>query len=183
MDKSTQTMIDNLAKNTGRTLEQWIAIIAAGSFVKHGEIVKNLKEQHGLTHGFANLIALKAKGSDAGSAKDEGELITQQYAGKEHLKPFLDKLLAVLHSFGPDVTIAPKKAYVSIRRSKQFAMLQPATKTRFEIGINLKSVEAKGRLVSVDAANAMCSHKINITHINDIDSEVIDWLRKAYEKA
>ena len=183
MDKGTQTMIDNLAKNTGKTLEEWITIVTTGSFSKHGEIVKYLKEHHALTHGFANLIALKAKGADAGSAKDEQELIAKQYVGKEHMKPILDKLLAELHSFGTDVSIAPKNAYVSVRRKKQFAMLQPATKTRFEIGVNLKGMEAKGKLLAVDAANAMCSHKINITDVKDIDAEVIGWLRQAYDKA
>lgn len=64
------TMIENLRKNTGKSLEEWIAIVKAGGFQKHGEIIKFLKESHGFTHGFANLVAHKAKGSDAGSAED-----------------------------------------------------------------------------------------------------------------
>ncbi len=66
IDKATQTMIENLHKNTGKTIEQWIAIVNKENFAKHGDMVKFLKEKHSLTHGFANLIAHKAKGSDAG---------------------------------------------------------------------------------------------------------------------
>ncbi len=75
MDKATQTMIENLHKNTGRTLEEWIAVVNKQSFAKHGEIISFLKTDHQLTHGFANLIAHKAKGSDAGSAANQDDLI------------------------------------------------------------------------------------------------------------
>jgi len=34
MDKATQTMIDNLQKNTGKTLEQWIDIVLTQKFEK-----------------------------------------------------------------------------------------------------------------------------------------------------
>lgn len=183
MDKGTQTMIDNLQKNTGKTLEQWISVVNHEEFSKHGEIVKFLKEKHSLTHGFANLIAHKAKGSDAGSAASEDELITKQYSGKEHFKPLYDKLMAEIQKFGKDIEIAPKNAYVSLRRKKQFAILQPATKTRFEIGINLKGHAAKGKLEAISAANSMCSHKINVADMKDIDKEVIEWLKTAYDNA
>ena len=183
MDKGTQTMIDNLYKNTGKTLEQWIDIVNKENFAKHGEIMKFLKETQGLSHGFANLVALKTKGSDAGSAENQDDLITKQYQGKEHLVPVYQKIMSEIKKFGNDIEIAPKNAYVSLRRKKQFALLQPATKTRFEIGIILKGQESKGKLEAINTANAMCSHKINIAEINDIDGEVIDWLKKAYENA
>ncbi len=180
IDKATQTMIDNLHKNTGKTLEQWTAIVNKENFAKHGEVVKFLKEKHSLTHGFANLIAHKAKGSDAGSAENQDDLIVKQYQGKEHLKPLYDKLMENIQQFGNDIEIAPKNAYVSLRRKKQFAILQPATKTRFEIGIILKGQAPEGKLEVVSTANAMCSHRINIAGINEIDKEVIDWIRKRH---
>ncbi|GIK21359.1 MAG: DUF4287 domain-containing protein [Ignavibacteriota bacterium] len=182
MDKATQTMIENLRKNTGKTLEQWIDIVKKQNFAKHGEIIKFLKEQHEFTHGFANLVAHKANESDAGPADNQDDLITKQYKGKEHLKPFYDKLISEIQSFGNDIEIAPKNAYVSLRRKKQFATLNPATKTRFEIGINLKGQEPKGKL-EPEKPNSMCTHKINLTDITNIDKEVIEWIKKAYENA
>ncbi|WP_316765351.1 DUF4287 domain-containing protein [Pedobacter frigiditerrae] len=182
MDKATQTMIDNLAKNTGQTLEQWIVIVTKENFVKHGEIIKFLKEAHGLTHGFANLIAHKAKGSDAGSTENPEELITKQYQGKENLKPFYDKLMGDISKFGEDIEISPKNSYVSLRRKKQFATLNPATKTRFEIGINLKGQEPSG-ILEAEKPNGMCSHKINLTDISEINEEVMGWVKIAYKNA
>lgn len=183
MDKATLTMIENLHKNTGKTLEQWADIVKKENFAKHGEIIKFLKDKHRLTHGFANLIAHKAKGSDADSAENKNDLIELQYKGKEHFKPLYEKLLYEIKAFGKDFEIAPKNAYVSLRRKKQFAILQPATKTRFEIGINLKGQEPKGKLEAINTPNAMCSHRINLSDIKDIDKEVIGWLKAAYDNA
>lgn len=182
MDKAALTMIENLKKNTGKTLEQWIDIVKSQNLEKHGEVIRYLKDTHGMTHGFANLIAHKAKGSDAASAGNQDELIIKQYKGKEHFKPVYDKLLSKILTFGKDIEIAPKNAYVSLRRKKQFATLNPASKTRFEIGINLKGQEPQGKL-EAEKPNAMCSHKINLADINEIDEEVLMWIRSAYEDA
>ncbi len=182
MDKAAQTMIENLHKNTGKTLEQWTEIVRSQNFAKHGDIIKFLKETQGLTHGFANLIAHKARGSDAGSAVNQEDLITKQYQGKEHFKSVYDKLLSEIQTFGKDIEIAPKNTYVSLRRKKQFAILTPATKTRFEIGINLKGQEPKGKL-EAEKPSSMCSHRINLSGLKDIDKEVFDWIKTAYENA
>ena len=178
-----QTMIDNLLKNTGKSLEEWIAIVRATGLEKHGEVLKFLKETHGFTHGFANLVAHKAKGSDAGSSEDPQQLVEQQYQGKEGLRPIYDKLIEAIQQFGPDVEIAPKNAYVSIRRKKQFALLQPSTKTRLDIGINLKGLESQGRLEKSGSFNAMCSHRVRTEKVEDVDAEVIGWLKAAYEQS
>ncbi len=183
MDKAAQTMIDNLYKNTGLTLDQWIQLVRKKNFEKHGQIMKYLKEEHSFTHGFANLVAMKARGADAGSVENKDDLIGLQYKGKEHFKAIYDQIISEIGKFPGEFEIAPKKAYVSLRRKKQFATLQPATKTRFEIGINLKGQEASGKLTAITSASAMCSHKINITRADELDREVIEWLRAAYEKA
>ena len=85
--------------------------------------------------------------------------------------------------FGGDFEIAPKNAYVSLRRKKQFAILQPVTKTRFEIGINLKGQIPRGKLEVINSPNAMCSHRINLADIKDIDREIISWLKMAFDNA
>ncbi len=183
MDQAEKTMIENLHKNTGKTLEQWITIVKQKNFAKHGEIIKFLKDEHSFGHGFANLVAHKARGSDAGSVEDTSSLIDKQYKGKEHFKPLYDKLLSEIMKFGADIEIAPKNAYVSLRRKKQFAILQPATKTRFEIGLNMKGQEPKGVLEKIITANSMCSHKINLNSDNDVSKEVLQWIKTAYEGA
>ncbi|HPG33846.1 MAG: DUF4287 domain-containing protein [Lentimicrobiaceae bacterium] len=183
MDQAEKTMLENLFRNTGKNLEQWIEIVLLQNFSKHGDIIRFLKEEYGFTHGFANMVAHKARQSDAGSVSDKSLLLENQYKGKEHYKTVFDLLINHIKGFGNDVEIAPKNAYVSLRRKKQFAILQPATKTRFEIGLNLKGQETTGELKAINTANAMCSHKINISSEADITEEVLEWIKKAYELA
>jgi predicted transport protein len=182
-DKAIQTMMDNLQKNTGKSLSEWIDMVKKLGFSKHGEIMAWLKGEQGLTHGFANMIALKARSADAGSADNPEDLIPAQYKGKDSLLPIYERLRAYIQSLGDDIEFAPKNAYVSVRRKKQFALLQPATKTRFDLGIQLKGQEATGKLQAAAGANAMCSHKMALAGIQDLDEEVYTWLKKAYEMA
>ena len=126
MDKTVVKMIENLKEKTGHSLDEWKEIIAAQKFAKHGEIVKFLKESHNVTHGYASEIALKVMGSDADSSADASEFIVSQYKGKEHLMAFYDKLIAEIQKFDGEFEISPKKTYVSLKRKKQFIILNPA---------------------------------------------------------
>jgi predicted transport protein len=182
MDKAVQSMIDNLKEKTGHSLDEWKKIITAQKLLKHGEIVKYLKETHQVTHGYASEIGLKFLGSDADSSSDTDALLENQYKGKEHLRPYYEKLIEAITNFGGDFKIEPKKTYVSLKRKKQFAVLNPASKTRFEIGFNLKGIEPKGKL-EAEKPNGICSHKINLADIKEIDKEVIDWIKKAFDLA
>ena len=181
MDDAAKTMIENLKKNTGKSLKDWIDIVHQQKIEKHKAIIDFLKSEHGFSYGFANLVALKARGSDAGSAKNTDDLISLQYKGKEQFIPLFEKLLKLIQNFGDDVEFAPKKAYVSLRRKKQFGCLNPATKTRFEVGLNLKGVESKGILE--DSKNSMFTHRINLKADTQEFSEVIIYLKEAYNKA
>lgn len=181
MDKKTEaTMSANLLKNTGKSIEEWIVIAKENAKGKHSETVKWLKETYDLGLFFADLIVHKANGTDSGSISED-ELIESQYKGKENLRPIYEQLLAYILSLGNDIEIAPKKAYVSLRRKKQFACLKPATKTRFELELIMKGQEATGILEAITGAGAMCTHRIKIESENEITPEVFQWIKKAYE--
>ena len=105
MDKALQTMINNMPEKTGKSLEDWTKILKVKNFAKHGEAVKFLKTEHGVTHGFANTIVTLSK-NDQSSSED---LLLNQYKGKESLKPIYDKLVSEISKFGNDITNTQKK--------------------------------------------------------------------------
>ena len=179
-ESQVETMIANLPVKTGKSLEQWIAVLDRKKLDKHGDIVKCLKTEHGVTHGFANLIAHRYR--DRGLAgRDPVEV---QYAGKKSaLRPIYDAVVGAARTLGDDVEIAPKKTYVSLRRNKQFALIQPSTQTRVDLGLNLKSVESTGRLETSGSFNAMVSHRVRLTQAADVDREIKRWLKAAYDAA
>jgi predicted transport protein len=176
-------MVANLAEKTGRSLDEWLAVARAGGETKHGAIVARLKGEHGLTHGYANLVAHRLlRESAAPSAGGEPDLVAAQYAGKEHLRPIYDRVLEVVGGFGDDIEVAPKKTYVSLRRGRQFAIVQPATKKRLDLGIDLREDVGSPRL-SGSAFSGMVSHKLGVESVAEVDDEVVGWLRRAYERA
>ena len=178
-----EKMIANLEKNTGKPLAHWIEVVKQSGLEKHGGMIKFLKEEHGFTHGFANLVAHKARQSDARSAENTDVLVDNQYSGKENLRPIYDALIAQVQKFGADIEIAPKKTYVSLRRKKQFALVQPSTKTRVDVGLNLKGVDPDGVLEESGSFNSMCTHRVRVTSEEDVNTQLIDWLKEAYEHA
>ena len=183
-DDALASMIANLEAKTGRSLDAWTRLAIASGTTKHGELVKRLKDEHGLTHGYANLVAHTALKSDAGALAETTDLVAAQYAGdKAALRPIYDAVRAVVQGFGDDVEIAPKKGYVSLRRSKQFAIVQPSTKTRVDLGLNLKGVNPEGRLEASGSFNAMVSHRVRLGAAAEVDAEVVAWLKRAYDAA
>jgi hypothetical protein len=182
-EQQLESMVANMKANTGKTLEEWVAIVKKSKLEKHGEIVGMLKADHGLGHGFANLVAHHARGSLAPAASDGNPAAGQYDGAKAALKPIYDKLVSICEGFGKDVELLPKKGYVSLRRSKQFATIHPSTATRVDLGIKLAGVATKGRLEAAGSWNGMVTHRVRLEKVGDVDAELKAWLKQAYEAA
>jgi len=180
-EEMAASMIANLEEKTGKDLNGWLEITQASGLEKHGQIVKLLKSDHGMTHGYANMVAHETLrvGQDQPT---ESDLVENQYSGaKAGLRPIYDALIAKISKFGPDLEVAPKKAYVSLRRNKQFGIIQPSTKTRVDVGINLKGTEPTERLETSGSFNAMVSHRVRLSGADEVNPELVAWLKKAYK--
>ena len=179
VDDATATMIANFPARTGRPLDDWVRLARATGLTKHGQIVSMLKAEHGMTHGFANFVANRALAPDEDPSGDD--LVDAMYSGpKASLRPLHDAAIATVQAIGTDIELAPKKAYVSLRRAKQFATVGPGPGGRLEIGLNLGGVEPQGRL---EATTGMCTHRVRIATREELDGELVGWLRQAYQGA
>jgi len=155
--------------------------VQASRLEKHGQIVKMLKEEHGLTHGNANLIATKARATLAGDINTPEDLLANLFPEKKlHLKPIYNKIASIAASYGADVTILPQKSGVSLRTKKQFALVTIPNMKAIKLGLKLKDVDATDRL---NTAKGMCTHEVVIGDADDIDDKVAGWLLTAYEQS
>lgn len=178
VDDMVQSQVRNIEKTTGRSMDAWVALVKAAGQERHSEILNWLKAEHKFSHGNANLVALMAT---RGYATGGDELVDAMYAGpKAALRPFHDQVIELASGFGDDVELAPKQAYVSLRRSKQFGTVGPGPRGTLEIGLNLAGVEPAGRL---ERGGGMCTHRVRLSSTDGLDAEVIGWLRQAYERA
>lgn len=167
-----------LRENTGRTMPEWFAVLEATGLEKHTELMNFLKKEHGISHGFANGIALQFRSRDASQEGDD--LVEAQYAGaKAALRPVYEKLVAAASTLGSDVEVVPKRTGVSLRRAKQFAVVEAASAKRIQLGIQLREHAATDRLLEV---GGMCSHRVNLASVDEVDEELLGWLREAYDR-
>ncbi|MEM1001300.1 MAG: DUF4287 domain-containing protein [Bacteroidota bacterium] len=179
MEKALQTMIDNMPEKTGKSLEEWKIILKEKSFAKHSEGVKFLKSEHSVTHGFANTIVTLSKEEN----NTDEDLVSTQYKGKESLKPIYDRLITYAKSLGSDVTITPKKGSVSVIRKRQFILIKPATKTRIDLGFKLKDKPITDRLENSGPFGTMCTHRVKLSEVSEVNGELKAWISEAYEKS
>jgi len=178
-----EKMGESLRAKTGKGLDQWVAIARGAGIAGHMALVNHLKAEHGLGHGYANMIVHAANGSSSLSQADDA-LVEAAFDGARAVwRPLYDRLVRLVRGFGDDVELAPKKGYVSLRRKKQFALLQPSTKDRFDIGLALKGEAPAGRLEAAGSWNAMVSHRVRIGAEAEADDDVAGWLRAAYDRA
>ncbi len=181
VEQATQTQITNIEKSTGKSFDAWLAI-ARKHGGKHGEIVKFLKEEHGLTHGNANLIAIMARKMDEPAPAPDADPAAVWFTGKKaDMRPTYDKLIQTITKFGSDIELAPKKTYMSLRRSKQFACLTP-TASRVDVGINLKGAKPTKRLLA-EKPGGMFTHRVPVATPQEVDKELIAWLKTAYDNS
>lgn len=187
IEQAYQTQLDNIQKKTGKSLEELSDLVKASGLSKHGEIRSMLISQFGLGYGDANTLVHYVLKSDGERAAQEKGLSTDAvldeiYNGpKSALRPIHEKLMDAISQFG-EFEVAPKKGYVSLRRKKQFAMLGPATNTRFELGINHKSLSGDERLLA-QPAGSMCNYKVKLTQASEVDETIIAWVKQAFETA
>jgi hypothetical protein len=103
------------------------------------------------------------------------------YAGpKAGLRPLHDRVVALAQSFGSDVELAPKKAWLSLRRAKQFATVGPASASRLEVCLNLDRPPTD-RLEA--PAQGMLPRRVRLASDADLDAEFTGWLREAYDRS
>ena len=185
MEKALATQLTNIQKKTGKSLDELAQLVRSSGLSKHGEIRDMLKRELGLGHGDANTlvhVTLKSDGESQAAEKSADDVVGAIYAGpKAHLRPIHDAFLSAVEKFG-DFEVAPKKGYVSLRRKKQFAMIGPATNTRVEVGLNMKGVDGTARLQAMPAGG-MCQYKVKLAEANEVDAELMSWVRQAYERA
>ncbi|MDM4767025.1 DUF5655 domain-containing protein [Pelomonas sp. SE-A7] len=185
------TQLKNIQTRSGKSIAQLLEALAASGKTKHGEKRSWLMEQYGLGHGDANTVvhfvdkplpALDGSVPAAAAAEPAGDPLDAIYTGKKAaLRPLHDALMARIAALG-GFEIAPKKTYLSLRRSKQFAMVGPATATEVEVGLNCKTLEAHPRLKLL-APGGMCQATTRISSLAEIDDSLMSWIAQAYQAA
>ncbi|MDP1902241.1 MAG: DUF5655 domain-containing protein [Rubrivivax sp.] len=187
---ATLTQLRNIQAKTGTTIAELHAVLAESGLVKTGERRALLMQRFKLGYGDANAVALlmgkPLPALDGATpepvASQAGEALDAIYGGnKAPLRALHEAVMAVVAGLG-DFEAAPKKAYISLRRKRQFAMIGPATREAIEIGLNARDLPAHARLKIVPPGG-MCQATTRISQASEIDATLKGWLKQAFEAA
>jgi hypothetical protein len=185
LDKATQTQIANLQSRSGKSLEELFAVLRASGLDKHGQLRDHLKTTLGMGGGDANVVVhlfLNPDALEPTRQDDVAVALDTIYSGpKAALRPLHDAVMAGISTFG-DFEIAPKKTYLSLRRSRQFAMVGPGTNTQLEVGLNMRGIEGMPRLKALPPGG-MCQFKLRLGTTQDVDAELLGWIRTAFDQS
>lgn len=187
VDKAIETQLKNIETRTGKSLAELSELVRQSGLTKHSEIRQLIIDRFGLGYGDANTLVHYVLKSDAkhdveARGLTNSDVVDELYSGpKADLRPIHDRVMAEIQKLG-EFEIAPKKTYLSLRRKRQFAMLGPATKTRVEVGLNMKGIEATERLIQ-QPPGGMCNYIVKLTNPDQVDNELVDWIRIAYNNA
>jgi hypothetical protein len=187
-----QKWIDELKPRTGRSLEEWIALVRKEGPKTEVDRRVWLKEKHKLGTNGAWWIAERADGKGGEEDTPEKYLalapkyVDQQYSGKkESLRPIYDRLLTLAANLGADVKACPGKTIVPLYREHVFAQIKAATNTRVDLGLALTHCKGKLPKRVIDtgglAKKDRITHRIELTSPVEIDAEVENWLATAYQ--
>lgn len=176
-----QAIVDNMEKKTGRPLDAWIELVKAAGVKTVKERMEWLKKEHQLGRDTAMVIAEHVDGKEP---YDPDALAADLFKGpKGALMPLYEKVLDLGLALGSDVIAAPCSTYVPLMRKRQFVVFKPTTRTRLDVGFALPGVAQEGRLVEAKGLGSdRITHRIGLESIEEVDAEVVRWLKAAYEQ-
>lgn len=179
--QSLRTMsIQLLERKTGEGLETWNQRIREHDF-RDEQALRSWLTKQGVSGYAQTLLVWEHFGYPAFLTASADQLIEGQYADRPQLRPIFDAIIQSALALG-DVTIQARKTYVSLLTSRRtFARIQPTTKTRIDLGLRIDGQAPEGRLQPSKIQDTM-KLQIGLTEVDQVDEEVLDWLRKAFEE-
>ena len=175
---------DSMAERTGRSLEQWVALLAKSGVdpLDQNAVRRWLREVHGVKQNSQWAIA-DAAAREAGWVRPSvEEYVDGQYTGpKAALRPIFDAVHSAALALGDDVVVEGRGTYVPFVRKRQFAAVAAATATRVDLGLRLPDPPANPRLQAATAPGS-ATHRVQLTAVSDVDDEVRGLMRAAYEQ-
>ena len=174
----------SLAARTGRTLDEWVALVQASGIdpLDQNAVRRWLRAEHGVPQNSQWAIADAAARAAGWVRPSTAEYIDGQYTGaKAALRPIYDALAAAAGELGGDVTVEGRGSYTPFVRGRQFAAVAAATNDRVDLGLRFTDPPASGRL-QPSSGPGQGTHKIALRSVADVDDEVLHLVRLAYDQ-
>jgi len=169
-----------LEERTGHDVAAWNRRIQKQR-LDDEESLRTWLAKEGVTGYAQTLLVMERFGYPDFLTASATELIDGQYKDRPQLRAILDSILDAVEGLD-EVTVQARKTYVSLVTPRRtFARVQPTTRDRVDLALRLEGRKAGGRLEPSKIHETM-PVQIGLNGRKDVDSDVLGWLRKAYEE-
>jgi len=175
--------IQNAKEKTGKTLEQWLAVVKPTGFTKQMEILNWLKTEHNLNHMQAQFVAGIFLNNGNPVFQNEDNLLENQFVKCEVMRPLFDLVAGkILDSF-PGTQLIPKKTYLSFTAQREFAAINIKPK-EIRLGLDLGDEPFNDAVQKSKLTGPMprISHMVILTDINQFDVQLSGLLQRSHDR-
>ena len=179
-----QEFIQTAKVKTGKSLDEWLAIVKLTGYTKQMEILNWLKKDHQLNHMQAQFVAGIYLNNGNVVYQNEGDLLDNQLAKCEAMRPLFEVLSSKILEQFPETQLIAKKTYVSFTAQREFGAINIKPK-EIRLGLDLGDEPLTDVLQKAKLSGPMprISHMIVLTNLDELNQKVSDYLAKSYYRS
>lgn len=172
-----------IQSQTQTSADEFKLLAVARDFITHSKIVDWLKSEFELEHGHATMISHLIL-PDVIEMSRQKKLVSQLFKGhKADWLPAFYELESKVIRFGKDVQFSPTEENILLKRDNLVFGLIKVTNQQLLIGVNLPGTPFDSTFTSASFWTDIVTHFVTISLQQQINDEVISWLKAGYAKA
>jgi hypothetical protein len=174
------TVQANLERNTGKSMDAWLAIARTCPETGHRAQLKWLKDHHGLMQNHAMQVLNTLSGDNAW--REPGELLAALWT--DPVSKALFEAVDAAAQAHDDVIQTVRKSYTAWSRKVQFAAARPVKGGKLMLGLAI-TPDASPRLEAPknESWSERLKTRVLIAAPAEVDAEIVALLKTAWEKA
>lgn len=184
MGEFEREFMQSAKEQTGKSFDQWLALVKTSGLTKQMEILNWLKREHQLNHMQSQFVAGIYLNNGKPVYQNEDILLENQFAKCEAMRPVFDYISTKILNDFPGTQLIAKKTYISFTAVREFAAINIKPK-EIRLGLDLGDMPFNETIQKSKLTGAMprISHMLVLTEISQIDQKVTDYLDQSYNRS
>ncbi len=180
-EKWFASVLESMERETGKTVDEWIAIAKTCPETKPGARKAWFKEHHGVGTNRASIILSKAFPENAHWAKPD-ETRSALWSDPAAMA-VLEKVEAIVAAF-PGLVAAQRKSFTAFSREFQFASLRPAKGGGAVLGLAVEpSADRRLEPPKRESWSERLKSNLTLASATDVGASVEALLKQAWERS
>jgi hypothetical protein len=174
----------DMKQKTGKTAEEWMALIKKSAPATEKERRTWLKDKHSLGMNYAGFIAELAEHGGKPAPYTPDAYVESIFSGPNAaFRPLYEEILSFAFTLGKDVKVCPCETIVPFYRKHVFAQVKVPNRSRLDLGFALGDLKPTGKLIDTGgfAKKDRITHRIELAAPADFNAEAKKWMTRAYD--